>query len=339
MELILHGVSEFDTDYFNYYNNGYNYYLNLLTSAPDCGPHKNGDFTSNCYSYHWSSSNRLVYPENLGIGKGTYGYYNGLDYMLLHNLFWLVYLDKQPLNYYLINGTIPYCSTCAGSHFSPGIYNSSNKIFSSQHITSDGDITYNGRNSVKLLPGFKVDQGANFRAKIVGEDLGTPLIYEKTNYTPTCPCYPSSRYINPDIANVKSNKDSLLTLNEEIITPYFIYNKPIKEQKEQLNINGKEVINSKQGSTLLNSKESNQAVETIKIFPNPNNGDFYVNVFSEYSIEGNIYVQNMLGAVIFDAVIKSNIPIHINLKNFAKSVYTINIKLPSKTYVNKVVIQ
>jgi hypothetical protein len=46
-------------------------------------------------SFEWSSSSRLIWPENLGERTDNFlGYYNGLDYMLLHNLFWLTNKDR-----------------------------------------------------------------------------------------------------------------------------------------------------------------------------------------------------------------------------------------------------
>ena len=53
----------------------------MLDSAPDDGP------CSECGT--WSATNLLVWPENAGKERPGEEY-NGLDYMLLHNLYYLL---------------------------------------------------------------------------------------------------------------------------------------------------------------------------------------------------------------------------------------------------------
>jgi hypothetical protein len=70
----------------------------LLNRAPQNGPYKSisngilqyGDF-------EWSGISRLVWPEHLGDRKSDeahLGEFTGLDYMLLHNLYWLTNKNK-----------------------------------------------------------------------------------------------------------------------------------------------------------------------------------------------------------------------------------------------------
>jgi hypothetical protein len=72
----------------------YPYYENLLNSAPKDGPLNYGGNSHLVYEYEWSSINRFVWPERRGTAtrEHHHGDYNGLDYMLLHNLFNLVLL-------------------------------------------------------------------------------------------------------------------------------------------------------------------------------------------------------------------------------------------------------
>jgi len=67
------------------------YIKNLLDAAPSAGPYKymkNGSLEFG--HYEWSSPSRLVWPERLGASKRPVtGYFNGLDFMLLHNLYLL----------------------------------------------------------------------------------------------------------------------------------------------------------------------------------------------------------------------------------------------------------
>jgi len=63
----------------------------LLDAAPPAGPYKflkNGSVEYG--SYEWSSPSRLIWPDRLGdCNKPVTGYFNGLDFMLLYNLYQL----------------------------------------------------------------------------------------------------------------------------------------------------------------------------------------------------------------------------------------------------------
>jgi hypothetical protein len=81
------------------------YYRELLNSAPMHGPFNYGNDApqeqgammhyqhGDEYHHEWSSVNRFVWPHRRGSGtiEAHKGEYNGLDYMMLYNLFYLVY--------------------------------------------------------------------------------------------------------------------------------------------------------------------------------------------------------------------------------------------------------
>ncbi len=68
-------------------------YEKLLDLAPADGPLNFGVAATEGYAYEWSSINRFVWPDRRGNGMPgwLYGEYNGLDYMLLFNLYHLVF--------------------------------------------------------------------------------------------------------------------------------------------------------------------------------------------------------------------------------------------------------
>lgn len=68
-------------------------YETLLDKAPAEGAFNYGYDPDNLYESEWSSINRFVWPERKGTGTGEHhqGDYNGLDYMMLYNLYYLVY--------------------------------------------------------------------------------------------------------------------------------------------------------------------------------------------------------------------------------------------------------
>lgn len=64
-------------------------YGGLLNAAPTSGPFNHGDGTHSCA---WSSDSRLVWPESNGsTNAASFGEYNGIDYLFLHNLYQLVF--------------------------------------------------------------------------------------------------------------------------------------------------------------------------------------------------------------------------------------------------------
>lgn len=67
------------------------YFENLLNVAPPEGTSNFGSETK--APFEWSSINRFVWPERRGSGtsENLHGEYNGLDYLLLYNLYHLVY--------------------------------------------------------------------------------------------------------------------------------------------------------------------------------------------------------------------------------------------------------
>ncbi|MDD4235531.1 MAG: hypothetical protein PHF99_05905 [Bacteroidales bacterium] len=87
-----------------YYSEDQQYYYSLLKDAPPSGPHN--DVRRNDYSPYWSSSSRLIWPRvsrNDKHGNITgHSEYSGLDYMMLHNLYRLVFEPngfKYPSNH------------------------------------------------------------------------------------------------------------------------------------------------------------------------------------------------------------------------------------------------
>jgi hypothetical protein len=62
-------------------------YQNLLNSAPINGP------ASNCGVWDWTSTSRCLWPENLGQNSDKHIEYNGLDYMMLHNLYYIAFRE------------------------------------------------------------------------------------------------------------------------------------------------------------------------------------------------------------------------------------------------------
>lgn len=70
-----------------------NAYFSLLLSAPVHGPANRINNSLESEHKNWSSVSRLIWPERLGeaMPDRLKGEYNGLDFLLLHNLYYLVF--------------------------------------------------------------------------------------------------------------------------------------------------------------------------------------------------------------------------------------------------------
>ncbi|HUW06789.1 MAG TPA: T9SS type A sorting domain-containing protein [Williamwhitmania sp.] len=152
------------------------YIRNLLDEAPECGPYKIANNNRLEYDdYEWSSPSRLIWPERLG-ENSFLGYYNGLDYMLLHNLYWLCnfrYPENQEFHQYI---GIPYMSIAR------------NQITCSSPINSLLFHVYLiAGNTVSLKPGFSAQAkvGKGFTARIATNmtEGEVPLNFQKVSLT------------------------------------------------------------------------------------------------------------------------------------------------------------
>ncbi len=146
----------------------YNIYKNLLDSAPECGPYNFDAIASNNWPhFEWSSYNRLIWPQRIGDSSGKIGFYNGLDYMLLHNLFCLAYEN--------------FHKEVRLEENSPVIR--STDITSVNEIEPGHSVSFIADRRVSLKPGFHASRGAEFKASI---DSQRNFSYRKLEYRPMC---------------------------------------------------------------------------------------------------------------------------------------------------------
>jgi hypothetical protein len=157
------------------------YYENLLNSAPCYGPYNylNGNYPN----YEWSTSGRFYHPDKRGaLYVDNFGDYNGLDYMLLHNLFYLQHADIYPPCFNSMDGNVaqdfPHVAVGSGaagfgSHPSPVTIGAFNTITAANTIMTDGDVTYRAGEEIILSPGFTAEEGSEFVAYIDPYDCST----------------------------------------------------------------------------------------------------------------------------------------------------------------------
>ncbi|MDA3883784.1 MAG: hypothetical protein PF481_10930 [Bacteroidales bacterium] len=132
-------------------------YMPLLNEAPICGPH---NFDLPDRTPNWSVENRLTlshcivqnFEDIKDINNDLYGVFNGIDYMLLHNLVWLVYYSNLEDILYLKDTDVRKGYDA-------------NKIISEQDILENEIADYNA-GEIELQSGFTVKKGGYFEANI-----------------------------------------------------------------------------------------------------------------------------------------------------------------------------
>jgi hypothetical protein len=129
---------------------------NLLNQAPDCGPTSYGN-------HQWSSDSRLVWPERLGDHQAYNIEYSGLDYMMLHNLYYIAFRLEDFSNAVFVD------SHFLGTTFY--LYGNGTYTFTSidarNIIPSTGNATYRATTSINLKPGFQAKAGCAFHTEII----------------------------------------------------------------------------------------------------------------------------------------------------------------------------
>lgn len=161
-----------------------NYYEYLLNDAPCEGPYL---FAPDIKpSFEWSASNRLIgpdkrLPDGSVVNDGVFftGEYNGLDYMLLHNLYYLVQSQyyQSPVNFMEnnISTTLPFSGLAEIGTVSFPLnvemfdkLTASNTILPTSATGDPHDVTYRAGCSIHLTPGFNVNSasGSSFHAFI-----------------------------------------------------------------------------------------------------------------------------------------------------------------------------
>jgi hypothetical protein len=179
----------------------------LLNTAPVCGPDKwlvNGAIQYD--NINWSSTSRLVWPENCGIETHDLGEFNGLDFMLLHNLYWLA--SPVPAEY------VTYFQDMSNMNYTDGAIAKNEITCYSEVNIEEFTVELAAGNRVRLNQGFKIIAGeGTFRADVSETGpFGEAIKYNKMGID-GYPC-------NPIIGVPKSAKEKPVSSESE---PWFKY--------------------------------------------------------------------------------------------------------------------
>jgi len=269
------------------------FYLTMLNSAPECGPYNYVNGVDGIGGFFWNTPSALRFPEKWGlgaVGNGiSPGEYNGIDYMLLHNLYYVAHEELYPalnlidLPINNINFPIIFLNNqCAGCHSFPGQFTAFNTLTAQNNILlPDADMTYRAGFSIDLLSGFEVQEGADFFA-----------------YTELVTCDNNTGYS-------RMQGDSSITLNNMI--PYLPTNN----------------ANLQTRNTTAKEETKYKASPSLVIMPNPNNGTFTA-MWPEISTNSQIEIFDILGNVIYSGISDSH-SAEISLEGISKGIYSVKV--------------
>ena len=208
----------------------------LLEQAPACGPWNIGydgdnDGNNDAYfipegSFEWSSPNRFVWPELRGVSdpgawKRT-GYYNGIDYMVLHNLYWLTKVESSQMSTTYPDEIVEDQPV--------------DIISKSEHVYARNRVTLSSNFHVTANPDYKYVAGtASDMRRTSDADYAFTKV-ELDDYESTCHCEPifkssSSMALQLDGSEMLKSADKDNDQSGMVIpTSVTIYPNPAKEQ-------------------------------------------------------------------------------------------------------------
>ncbi|GEM_PF-630269 len=207
------------------YNSETSIYQGLLNSAPSGGP------ATNCGVTDWTSISRCLWPEHLGktinqqpdqaaedMTKTTtdaYAAFNGLDYMMLHNLYYIAF-RKEDIRSLNITTTDVDRRT----------YSQYAKIIESTASVIGNNVTYRAKQQIKLQPGFSASSTGN--KKFVAYAGTRPNNYDGSIYVMPPSPQSMSRKKNISNDNTETSLDDIQSTNINIS----IYPNPSKGKFE-----------------------------------------------------------------------------------------------------------
>jgi len=132
------------------------FYCQLLNSAPYCGSYDESTGV-------WSHDNILVWPAPSIDKVGSY--ISRIDFMLLHNLFRLAYIDE---NVYDFHDYEDQPKNCINNRLRKVNRTNRTNLITSSNIGKGWDVTNIAGNAIYLKPGFQVSNCSNYLASVTG---------------------------------------------------------------------------------------------------------------------------------------------------------------------------
>jgi len=318
----------------------------FLNNSPPCGAHHyvyelNGEEHHEVTDPPWHTVSLGSPQHNKGDWKYD-GEYNMIDYMLLYSAYFKDYLYGDHLPYQLDEAEYPFeeyeiiwdingypdtiwhtYHTCS----EPRIMYASRQIDSKAVINEYGGVHYIAGNSVRFLPGFKVNTGGCLTAH-VDPSLLQDFYYHKTNVnTCTGGNFKGSAYAPSQI-------DSLISLSRL----------SGNNNRHNSQINFRQATTQKNDTDL--NREKNEYTNTsrinnkseIKVYPNPSYGIFNVYLGNSFKGTNSITIIDSFGKCIFKQKNVKGQLIVIEISNMKKGIYYLTVHSDQKLKTLKLVL-
>ncbi len=296
----------------------------FLNVAPPCGSYVHLDGNKSQPPWHTMSLFCPWHGENSD--RNWKGEYNMLDYMMLYNAYFLIYLRKEHSQYVFDNNVYPtedfeiewdingypdtiwlgtYHHTCS----EPQILKAIKKIDTKAVLEENGGVQYYAGENVRFLPGFRADAGSCLTAQI-DPDLLQSVYYHETF---TDPC--SGGSFEP----LEVDYVQLSLLHEDNLRADASY-------MDKFNIKHAKSINNRNNELTGNvTGQTYQRLETnsVTLFPNPTTGMFTINL-PESNGTIKIEVTSPKGQQVLSKTTKST-NVNIDLSGQNPGMYFVNI--------------
>lgn len=263
----LHGGTQYYgtnaiTDYLNIAPcSGPNYYP---TNDPHNDPLSGGVYT-------WRTDNR--FEKSNPTTQLGHGGWNGIDYMLLHNLYYLLHGSASDLsglanemNYSINNVSYPLSTTPSGSTSSPLTVNGFETITATNTTVGTGtNVTYHAGKCVKMKQGFSVKSGSSFKAftKYIFPCNKSTGYADGTTYpTPTGPIVDAPKDSAAFVNSINNTISTSLKKSSDSLYPIATQQKANSQLKKYVPL-------STFVATANPSKESYPTSRILNVYPNP----------------------------------------------------------------------
>lgn len=304
---------------------------NVLIQAPCEG---NYNFYPNRPGPEWGNPNRLdrmdpTYRYNLTCQTGFLGEYHGLDYMLLHNLYYLA-LKKETNNATSINDQDDRFINLTFPN-SQGFVKPNTKtkgafeyITSNSTLNPNAAVDFRAGKVIKLIPGFTVKPGADFHAYI--NPYHCASTYGELNRVADGQTGDYMEDDQPKQKHVKNKYESTESLNDE--------------QTQQIENLSNALQNKMDSLTKAIAPIMEGLASKILVFPNPNNGVFKIAFNLEKEDNINLLIIDVNGKEVYKHnFIVGEIEYPFDFSNLPKGIYMAIAKnSKGETYNQKITI-
>jgi hypothetical protein len=324
--------------------------LEILETAPCEGPYNyclrpsnQFDCPEECIGVvGWRTSNKWFSKnseqENGKCGEkesdiDNIGQYHGYDFMLAHNLYYLVreeaFQNKMNMN---IPFNLPLTAWASeiGSYENPITFHAIDNLSSNKIIYENGDVTFKAGKSIKLESDFHAENGSHFKAEIEDYQICSANRNLIIPYKESTNLYMSNK--NKDEMNYDEFYSDLYNLYlEEGLDVYL--DTLLNNDNQNIDKNSKENIYQETEYIDLTNNQS------FYVYPNPTQNEFTI-CKMKYTVDdfAEYYVINSLGIIVKEGILNTQ-KVKINMENASKGIYFVKLIMDGESYIKKIVLK